>query len=421
MARWSYSTAVHSWELWNEMDWIDNYANDVSQAAAWHSQFYAWIHLLDPNGHVITSSFAEDKNNQPVDAVLDFTQIHQYSVPDFAESVQGYIPSHVSEYNKPNFFGEMGVSWESGSQSVGEDPTGISLHNVQWASLVFGGAGGGFSWWWDSYVDPQNLYYRYTGISQFLSGETLDTHQYQIVQPSLSSSDIRSWALSGGDGHVLGWVQAGAHTWSNMNNGGGVPTVSSPNVQVSCANNVSNNTLEIWATVAGSRISYTNISCENGQYSFQLPTIDGSYPDYAFKIYAGGPQNHTNTLLPDWALCTDSAQCADGCCSKQYSSDGQLKCTPNGTPDQCVHPGTLLPDWALCNNSAQCQDGCCSKQYSNDGELKCTPGGSPDQCVTGDLPDWALCTSSSQCADGCCSGQYSNGVDKCTPGGTECS
>jgi hypothetical protein len=44
----------------------------------------------------------------------------------------------------------LGVSWESGQDSINEDPTGISLHNVQWASLVFGGAGGGFSWWWDS-------------------------------------------------------------------------------------------------------------------------------------------------------------------------------------------------------------------------------------------------------------------------------
>lgn len=46
----------------------------------------------------------------------------------------------------------LGVSWESGTDSENEDPTGISLHNVQWASLVFGAHGGGFSWWWDSFI-----------------------------------------------------------------------------------------------------------------------------------------------------------------------------------------------------------------------------------------------------------------------------
>jgi len=42
----------------------------------------------------------------------------------------------------------------------------------------------------------------------------------------------------------------------------------------------------------------------------------------------------SGSKLPDWDFCTVSAQCADNCCSKQYSSDGKYKCTPNGT--QCI-------------------------------------------------------------------------------------
>lgn len=36
----------------------------------------------------------------------------------------------------------------------------------------------------------------------------------------------------------------------------------------------------------------------------------------------------------DWQFCSASDQCADGCCSKQYSNDGRYKCTPGGT--QCI-------------------------------------------------------------------------------------
>jgi len=36
-------------------------------------------------------------------------------------------------------------------------------------------------------------------------------------------------------------------------------------------------------------------------------------------------------------------------------------------------------DWELCEHSSECNDKCCSKQYSDDGKLKCTPGGT--QCV----------------------------------------
>ena len=48
-----------------------------------------------------------------------------------------------------------------------------------------------------------------------------------------------------------------------------------------------------------------------------------------------------------------------------------------------------LGEWALCSHSSQCANGCCSKKYStSDGKLKCTPVGgfkSSEGCVTGRL------------------------------------
>ncbi len=47
----------------------------------------------------------------------------------------------------------------------------------------------------------------------------------------------------------------------------------------------------------------------------------------------------TLQLLGDWEFCTAHAQCANGCCSRQYSDDQKLKCTPlNGgfNPNICV-------------------------------------------------------------------------------------
>ena len=43
VARWAFSTAVHSWELWNEMDWTDNFAAHATDAGNWHAQFYSCI------------------------------------------------------------------------------------------------------------------------------------------------------------------------------------------------------------------------------------------------------------------------------------------------------------------------------------------------------------------------------------------
>ncbi|KAJ1567353.1 hypothetical protein HK096_010159, partial [Nowakowskiella sp. JEL0078] len=161
-------------------------------------------------------------------------------------------------------------------------------------------------------------------------------------------------------------------------------------------------------------------------------------------------------LLGEWQFCSVSSQCANKCCSNQYSNDGKLKCTPFGT--KCVigtttkassttttkasitttttsTTQTLLDSWSFCSVSSQCANKCCSKQYSGDGKLKCTPFGTI--CVTGTtltsrtttktlkpiptlLADWEFCSSSSDCLDKCCSKQYSNdGRYKCTPGGTK--
>ncbi|KAJ1551203.1 chitin deacetylase [Nowakowskiella sp. JEL0078] len=164
----------------------------------------------------------------------------------------------------------------------------------------------------------------------------------------------------------------------------------------------------------------------------------------------------SSTLLGDWQFCSANGQCANNCCSNQYSDDGKYKCTPGGTI--CVNSVTslsqtttktvsvtpsssptaaLLGDWAFCATSTQCTNKCCSSQYSNDGMLKCTPGGTV--CVnvanlsakvlgatTSPTPvqllaNWVKCTSSKLCSSKCCSKQYSNdGLLKCTPGGSVC-
>ena len=109
------------------------------------------------------------------------------------------------------------------------------------------------------------------------------------------------------------------------------------------------------------------------------------------------PPSPTPTGLGEWALCTNSNQCSNQCCSGKYSG-GVLKCTPVGgfkTSEGCVGSASPSPpspsppspsppsptstglgDWALCTNSNQCINQCCSNKYStSDGRLKCTPVG----------------------------------------------
>jgi hypothetical protein len=69
---------------------------------------------------------------------------------------------------KPVVIGEFGAG--TGGEGNTYDPTGVHLHNAIWASVMCGAAGAANIWWWDSYVDPNNLYHHYGSLSKFLDG-----------------------------------------------------------------------------------------------------------------------------------------------------------------------------------------------------------------------------------------------------------
>jgi hypothetical protein len=42
--------------------------------------------------------------------------------------------------------------------------------------------GGAMPWWWDSYVDPKNLYYHWRALADFWKGEDLRDGDFQPVR-----------------------------------------------------------------------------------------------------------------------------------------------------------------------------------------------------------------------------------------------
>ncbi|CAK4614029.1 hypothetical protein LEN26_002997 [Aphanomyces euteiches] len=163
----------------------------------------------------------------------------------------------------------------------------------------------------------------------------------------------------------------------------------------------------------------------------------------------------------EWELCVRNSDCANNCCSIEYStSDGKYKCTPGST--KCTGNETAIqaaaatttvapsnktnttsgtkPEWDFCDVNAECANNCCSNEYStSDGKFKCTPGGA--KC-TGDIGlktnstmnatqpsnstirlalDGDTCSASVQCQSNCCSSEKS--TDKrliCIASGQQC-
>ncbi|KAJ3128044.1 hypothetical protein HK098_005256 [Nowakowskiella sp. JEL0407] len=197
----------------------------------------------------------------------------------------------------------------------------------------------------------------------------------------------------------------------------------------------------------------TSENCGCFRYDSSESALDGvvntftpiyTSPEPIFtSVYPSPPPK----LLNDWNFCTNSTQCKNACCSKEFSDDGKYKCTPGGTHCNDIidlnqtttviiptaSPG-IIGDWNFCQLSSECVSNCCSNEYSDDGKFKCTPGGSkcrndlngtttiqPTSTPIGTIGDWSFCTISTQCRNGCCSNEYSDdGKFKCTPGGSHC-
>lgn len=163
VARYAYHPHILCWEFWNEVDGIENYiSKDVT---AWHQEMARYLRQIDPMGHLISTSFAGTAGDPAIWKLpeMDFTQNHQYGSQDMAASIRYWTQRNISEFEKPQLFGEYGID------PISElDPDGINLHNGIWAAALSGSAGTAMLWWWDSYIDPNNLYYHFQPLARFV-------------------------------------------------------------------------------------------------------------------------------------------------------------------------------------------------------------------------------------------------------------
>lgn len=159
VARWGYARSVMAWELFNEVDWTDEFATRRGDVAQWHVEMAAYLKSVDPYGRLVTTSYARDVYDDELwqSPEMDFTQTHFYINSGHLErALTSGIHRYLDEFEKPTLTGEFGLG---GSENLSQaDPDGVYLHNSMWATLYGGGLGAAMSWWWDNYIHPRGLY-----------------------------------------------------------------------------------------------------------------------------------------------------------------------------------------------------------------------------------------------------------------------
>lgn len=207
IARWGNNPNLMAWELFNEVDWTDNYAEHQADIMDWHATMAAFIKQLDPYQHLRTTSFAHDDNDPMVWANpdLDFTQTHYYlNVPNLERILKNGNIDYLNSYNKPTLNGEFGIGLSNTLATV--DPDGIHIHNAIWGSIFSGGMGSAMSWWWDICIDSLGLYRHYEPLAMMTKRlnfvkEDLRVAEAEVLGASgdLSLNPSGGWGLIGED------------------------------------------------------------------------------------------------------------------------------------------------------------------------------------------------------------------------------
>ena len=171
VARYGWSTNVLSWELFNE---VDDFSHSVAypdkESEVWHREMSQYLKEIDPNKHLVTSSFAKDPPKDICDLPqIDFTQDHTYNIEDTVPAVSIINARRTAEYGKPHLFGEFGLEFLQQRWGGGRftDPTGVELETAYWAGLASPGAGTVWPWYWENYVEPNQLFPLTKPVAEF--------------------------------------------------------------------------------------------------------------------------------------------------------------------------------------------------------------------------------------------------------------
>jgi len=181
IARWSYSPNVLCWEFGNEFEgWADT---TEERKIAWHREMATYLAPLDPYRHLITTSWWSKTGPEACWQIpeMDIVQTHCYTNNDanVAEQVRDYGLHQWSRFEKPHVFGEFGI--RSHSTTADKDPKGWALHNANWASVCSGCCGIPMPWWHEKYIEPQDLYFHFTAIANFVRDVPFGTTKWEQV------------------------------------------------------------------------------------------------------------------------------------------------------------------------------------------------------------------------------------------------
>ncbi len=188
VARWGYSPNIFAWEVLTDADRLTGYNAERADIIL---SLADYLHEIDLYAHPVTIGTSELLPEIIGSNTIDFIQIHSYQsrpiedAQDQATLIQNQIAEARNQTEKPVLLSEFSLSaW---FEPLEDDPNGLHLRNTLWSSAFSGAAGSGMTWWWDTYIAPQNLYSLYTPLARFAEG--VNWQNTELIVPALNGDN----------------------------------------------------------------------------------------------------------------------------------------------------------------------------------------------------------------------------------------
>ncbi|MEW6354821.1 MAG: DUF5060 domain-containing protein [Planctomycetota bacterium] len=211
VARWSYSTAIFSWQFWNEVSACNDYHN--TNAAKWHERMGRYLRSIDPYQHIIHTNYGNMDGYKEVDSLpeTEVVSTNIYSRRDMGQTSAWYTRVMTSRYNKPYLMTEYGPGHHG--KWIREDPKGVIVHNGLWGAVMSGSAGTGLPWGWSNWIDPQNMYHYWKPAADVTRDIPFHKRQWKAVTvEKLAFKDAGKPPYYAG-AFFEGWPRNFSYTW----------------------------------------------------------------------------------------------------------------------------------------------------------------------------------------------------------------
>jgi hypothetical protein len=276
-ARWSYHPNLFAVELLNEAHFTPRYRD--RDIVAWHTEMASYLKRVDPHKRLTTVSITQEGWFDEIwrHQAVDFVNTHLYRARVGRALNKHYVA--YRKYHKPYFVAEIGRGWLAHQDQ--RDPRGHHLHHSLWLAWMTPTAGNCLPWWWDTYIEVNDLYRHFRAVARFGSGEDRRGKHLKAWWLPIQRGNGETVQVQGliGRDAVFGFVYD-PEVVIRPEAAAGPLLMKARDIDIKGLPD-GEYTVEFWDTVAGVVTSRRSVACKRGVLRLRLPAAKR---DFAFKV-----------------------------------------------------------------------------------------------------------------------------------------